>query len=81
MKAGDEVMVPANTYIATILAISENGLTPILVEPDDVTCNLGARDLAAHLTPRRRQRTHLGDAAGTGSTSSGSLVRLANRAR
>ena len=54
MKAGDEVMVPANTYIATILAISENGLTPILVEPDDVTCNLGARDLAAHLTPRTR---------------------------
>lgn len=34
MKPGDEVIVPANTYIATILAITENGLTPVLVEPN-----------------------------------------------
>ena len=34
MKPGDEVIVPANTYIASILAITENGLKPILVEPD-----------------------------------------------
>lgn len=33
MKPGDEVIVPANTYIASILAISENGLVPVLVEP------------------------------------------------
>lgn len=33
MKPGDEVIVPANTYIATILAITENGLVPVLVEP------------------------------------------------
>lgn len=33
MNPGDEVIVPANTYIATILAITENGLTPVLVEP------------------------------------------------
>lgn len=33
MKPGDEVIVPANTYIASILAISENGLKPVLVEP------------------------------------------------
>ena len=33
MQPGDEVIVPANTYIATILAITENGLTPVLVEP------------------------------------------------
>ena len=33
MKPGDEVIVPANTYIATILAITENGLRPVLVEP------------------------------------------------
>ncbi len=33
MKPGDEVIVPANTYIATILAITENNLTPVLVEP------------------------------------------------
>ena len=34
MKKGDEVIVPANTYIATILAITENELVPVLVEPD-----------------------------------------------
>jgi dTDP-4-amino-4,6-dideoxygalactose transaminase len=37
---GDEVIVPSNTYIASILAISENGLTPVLVEPDINTFNL-----------------------------------------
>lgn len=40
MKKGDEVIVPANTYIASILAISDNGLVPILVEPNDKTFNL-----------------------------------------
>jgi dTDP-4-amino-4,6-dideoxygalactose transaminase len=40
MKKGDEVIVPSNTYIASILAISENGLTPVLVEPDINTYNL-----------------------------------------
>lgn len=37
---GDEIIVPANTYIASILAITENGLTPVLVEPDPSTFNL-----------------------------------------
>jgi dTDP-4-amino-4,6-dideoxygalactose transaminase len=40
MQKGDEVIVPSNTYIASILAISENGLTPVLVEPDINTFNL-----------------------------------------
>ncbi|NRA16455.1 MAG: DegT/DnrJ/EryC1/StrS family aminotransferase [Oceanospirillaceae bacterium] len=40
MKPGDEVIVPANTYIASILAISENGLIPVLVEPDINNYNL-----------------------------------------
>lgn len=40
IKEGDEVIVPANTYIATILAITENGLTPVLVEPDINTYNI-----------------------------------------
>lgn len=40
MQKGDEVIVPSNTYIASILAISENGLTPILVEPNIDTFNL-----------------------------------------
>lgn len=35
IKEGDEVIAPANTYIATILAITENGATPVLVEPDE----------------------------------------------
>lgn len=38
--AGDEIIVPANTYIASILAISENGCVPILVEPDIDTYNI-----------------------------------------
>lgn len=40
LQPGDEVLVPANTYIASILAISENGLIPVLVEPDPKTMNL-----------------------------------------
>jgi dTDP-4-amino-4,6-dideoxygalactose transaminase len=40
LKDGDEVIVPANTYIASILAISENKLTPILVEPNIATFNI-----------------------------------------
>ncbi len=42
LKDGDEVIVPANTYIATILAVVKNNLTPILVEPDINTYNLDA---------------------------------------
>ena len=40
IKDGDEILVPANTYIASILAITENRLTPVLVEPDELTYNL-----------------------------------------
>lgn len=40
---GDEVIVPANTYIASILAISKTGLNPVLVEPDENTYNLNPR--------------------------------------
>ena len=40
MKEGDEVIVPANTYIASMLAITENRLKPILIEPDLLTYNL-----------------------------------------
>jgi dTDP-4-amino-4,6-dideoxygalactose transaminase len=51
LKDGDGVAVPANTYIASILAITENRLLPVLVEPDEDTFNLGADNLAAALTP------------------------------
>jgi dTDP-4-amino-4,6-dideoxygalactose transaminase len=51
LKDGDSVAVPANTYIASILAITENRLRPVFVEPDEDTCNLGAGKLLAALTP------------------------------
>jgi len=40
LKEGDEILVPANTFIATFLAITDNNLKPILVEPDSFTFNL-----------------------------------------
>ncbi len=51
---GDEILVPANTYIATILAISENGATPVLVEPDLATYNINPDLLEAKITPRTK---------------------------
>lgn len=52
--AGDEIIVPANTYIATILAISENGCTPVLVEPDINTYNIDPDKIEAAITPKTR---------------------------
>ena len=40
MQKGDEIIVPANTYIASVLALSDNGLVPVLVEPDIDTYNI-----------------------------------------
>lgn len=51
---GSEVVVPANTYIASILAVTGAGLTPVFVEPDERTCNLDPARVEAHLTPRTR---------------------------
>jgi dTDP-4-amino-4,6-dideoxygalactose transaminase len=51
---GDEVIVPANTYIATILAVVRSGLKPILVEPDTETYNLDPRQIEARLTERTK---------------------------
>src|SRR5687768_108454 len=51
---GDEVIVPANTYIATWLAVSYAGATPVPVEPDPRTCNIGPQHIAHHLTSRTR---------------------------
>ncbi|MBE0369276.1 DegT/DnrJ/EryC1/StrS family aminotransferase [Pseudoalteromonas aurantia] len=52
LSKGDEVLVPANTYIASIMAISKNGLIPILVEPNPETFNIDVNMMAAHLTKR-----------------------------
>jgi dTDP-4-amino-4,6-dideoxygalactose transaminase len=46
LKDGDEVIVPANTYIASILAITETGLKPVLVEPDEESFNLCPNKIA-----------------------------------
>lgn len=54
LKEGDEVIVPANTYIASILAITENRLTPVLVEPDETTYNLCPRRVQAAITTKTR---------------------------
>ncbi|WP_198334971.1 DegT/DnrJ/EryC1/StrS family aminotransferase [Psychrobacter namhaensis] len=54
LKAGDEIIVPANTYIASILAISANDLTPILVEPDLITYNLSPKNTQAAITDKTR---------------------------
>jgi dTDP-4-amino-4,6-dideoxygalactose transaminase len=54
MKEGDEVIVPANTYIATILAITDNRLKPVLVEPDINTYNLDISLIEKHLTVRTK---------------------------
>lgn len=51
---GDEVLVPANTYIASILAISRAGLTPVLVEPDPASYNLDPKRLREKITSRTR---------------------------
>lgn len=54
MRDGDEVIVPANTYIATILSITENGLTPVLVEPRIDTLEIDDTLIEAHITERTR---------------------------
>ena len=54
MQPGDEVIVPGNTYIATILAITENGLKPILVEPKPNTLELDDDKIEKVITPRTK---------------------------
>ena len=52
--AGDEVLVPSNTYIATWLAATYAGATPVPVEPDAVTFNIDPARIEAAITPRTR---------------------------
>ena len=54
MQEGDEVIVPANTYIASILAITENGLKPILVEPRLDALELDDAQIESAITPRTK---------------------------
>ena len=54
LKEGDEVIVPANTYIASILAITENNLVPVLVEPDIATYNINPDNIEASITDKTK---------------------------
>ena len=54
MQSGDEVIVPANTYIATILAITENGLVPVLVEPKPNTLEIDDDLIESHITSKTK---------------------------
>lgn len=54
MKDGDEVIVPANTYIATIIAITENNLVPVLVEPSIDTYQIDENLIEERITKRTK---------------------------
>ena len=54
MQEGDEVIVPANTYIASILAITDNHLKPVLAEPDIETYNLDISLVEQHITSKTK---------------------------
>lgn len=54
IQKDDEVIVPSNTFIATVLAVSQSGLKPVFVEPDSHTCLIDPILLAEAITPRTR---------------------------
>jgi dTDP-4-amino-4,6-dideoxygalactose transaminase len=54
MQKGDEIIVPSNTYIASVLAISDNGLVPVLVEPDETTYNIDISKIESAITPKTK---------------------------
>lgn len=54
LHAGDEIIVPANTFFATILAITSLGLSPILVEPDINTLQIDIDKIESHINSRTR---------------------------
>ena len=54
MRPGDEVIVPSNTYVASVLAVTDNGLVPVFVEPSADTYNLDTSLVEQAVTPRTR---------------------------
>lgn len=54
MRPGDEVIVAANTYVASVLAITDTGLVPVLVEPDEETMNIDPERAESAIGPRTR---------------------------
>ena len=54
MRKGDEVIVPANTYVASVLAITDNDLIPVFVEPNEQTYNLDSTLIEQAITPKTK---------------------------
>lgn len=54
LQINDEVIVPANTYIASILSIIHAGLTPVLVEPDEPSFNISHKEIEKHITKKTK---------------------------
>ena len=54
MQKGDEVIIPANTYIASLLAVTDNDLVPVLVEPNSTTYNLDTTKIEAAITAKTK---------------------------
>ncbi|KUY27458.1 DegT/DnrJ/EryC1/StrS family aminotransferase [Elizabethkingia ursingii] len=54
MQKGDEILVPANTYIASLLAISDNGLIPVLVEPNIESYNIDISKIEENISPKTK---------------------------
>lgn len=54
ISPGDEVIVPANTYIASVLAVSYTGATPVLVEPDVLTYNIDVQRIEEKISPKTK---------------------------
>jgi len=54
MKEGDEVIIPANTYIASVLAVTDNSLVPVLVEPAIETYNIDIAKIEEKVTPKTK---------------------------
>lgn len=54
IKEGDEVLVPANTFVATVLAISYVGATPVLIEPEEKTYTIDVKKIEKNITKRTK---------------------------
>ncbi len=54
INEGDEIIVPSNTYIASLLAVSNNNLVPILVEPDEQSYNIDPNKIKQHITNKTK---------------------------
>lgn len=54
LREGDEVIIPANTYIASVLAVTDNGLKPVFVEPNEETLQIDDTLIEQAITPRTR---------------------------